>query len=590
MRNLKQFIFCSVIAVIYGCSDSPSQNNIIVPVFVTPLENFNISDNTLYEIDVSDGLKSIPVIANLAQALLIDVSELEGQVVNEDFPNDRSVTPEYMIYTKQASPDLLYVYNFKTRKELEVLDLSDSSLATEPSQICQIVASRFPDQTALKAQRLEIKQELKVYLVSSETSCDDSQSLQYFVVKIFEDQNATYSVREPVLTTITTDEGPEEKLEVRTVSYPLLFAERQTVYLSETSQQTILIDGPNQNYGHLGFDLENNNIDFYVRRTTQSSDLYRLWSHSFQYALDSNGEPVAPKLFFASDLDNSPAYMLNGRELLKLSRNNMFNLVDQIERISNFENPIYTWSSNSPYEGRILQTYGATEKAFIDDQKVVILNTSDQATVVKNYENEPIGREKRLDLRVPEDRLNIIKIFDTEETLVNLTIGGVESTIQAGSSAIFTYGNRPQYDFISGSQRFAQSDSGGGPDYVPSALENTAWMPLKNYLEDRQELYILQAESSPEGVLTSPKIYAYDRLEPNDQGAEFASIPGDVAEVLEAAVISQTLGMIWAKRSFLADASVDAYYFDPSTEKPYQLTLIDENAQLPDWLPFVEEE
>jgi hypothetical protein len=520
------------------------------------------------------------------QTVLLDTDAAEVRVSDEVYVNDRGITPEYSIYTKEEFSSQLYIFIFKSQKELLLYDQKQSD--ESDGVICNIFNSSYPDIGRLRNDRYEPKQENRIYLTTSNESCDDKTTIQYFNIDIEEDIDATYTVRQVVTNKADIASNQEEQLTIENVSYPLLLGKKSSADPTETSPAGLVLFADNSIFGKIGFNTRANILDFYTQVSSDEEDLYKLWSHNFTYALNEENKPIEPIILSGTELDSDSIFLINGNELFKLSKSSLFNLGSQIERQLSLLNPIYTWSSSLPITEENFIRLSSSQYALLDDKKVLVMDSSNQITLVKDYSSDSRLGANALSLRTPDGSLVVSKQLTDQASMHQLTLNGLETTIQGLTSGIYTYGNRPIYDFISNSQRFAQSNSGSGPEHT-LALENSAWMPLKNYLEDRQELYILNSDSSTEGLLDAPLVYAYDKLAPNGQDTQFAAIPGDVALVLEAAIISKTFGMIWVQRSFSSDTNIDAYYFNPSNEKPYQLTLVDDDAELPTWLPYIEE-
>ena len=54
-----------------------------------------------------------------------------------------------------------------------------------------------------------------------------------------------------------------------------------------------------------------------------------------------------------------------------------------------------------------------------------------------------------------------------------------------------------------------------------------------------------------------------------------------------AAIISERVGMLWARPSFSATSPPAAYYFNPSDDQ-WSFTKVSEDTEFPDWLPYIE--
>jgi hypothetical protein len=133
--------------------------------------------------------------------------------------------------------------------------------------------------------------------------------------------------------------------------------------------------------------------------------------------------------------------------------------------------------------------------------------------------------------------------------------------------------------------RYAQTHDNGTIKFNP-AIENSAWLWVKNYLEDELQQLILHSDDTSGGLMRSPAIYTYDALENNGQGSYKGIIDADFAVIEEAAIIGERFGMIWVRESFESDAQIKAYYFNPS-DSEWAFTLVSEDTIMPAWLPYM---
>ena len=161
-----------------------------------------------------------------------------------------------------------------------------------------------------------------------------------------------------------------------------------------------------------------------------------------------------------------------------------------------------------------------------------------------------------------------------------------------GADIIVSYDNQDYFDYYLRDdsrgidQRFAQRLSLNQPFYA-TPLQNSAWLQVRNYLEDRTDEYLLVSENTNTGILRSPSIYQEDTLEPDGLGELVGAIEGEDFAIIEvAAIISERVGMLWARSSFAEDAGLVAYYFNPSDEQ-WSFTKVSEDTEFPDWLPYI---
>ncbi|WP_197473877.1 hypothetical protein, partial [Oleiphilus sp. HI0066] len=172
--------------------------------------------------------------------------------------------------------------------------------------------------------------------------------------------------------------------------------------------------------------------------------------------------------------------------------------------------------------------------------------------------------------------------------LINTGSGGL-TNIVGQTESLQTFDNQDIFDYHQldsmVDQRIARTQSSGT---ASPEIHDSAWLPIKNYLTDTTEMHLLHSSNTAGGILRSASIYKYDAMESTGQGELKGALEleYEIAKVIDAAIINERFGMIWATKTFEEGAPVYGYYFNPSDEQ-WSVSLSTTPASS-DWLPFIE--
>jgi hypothetical protein len=583
-----------VFAALLGCGDSDPIDSTITPEYVEPIEAYLIDNDTVTVIEVTNPFLPSPrteistetILENITSLAAID-RDLSGDRDDERFPNDRGLTYEFFAYLSSDAPSKLFLYDASSRRNQVIFDLDSADNRVGDTLFCRILAGEIADIERLKTDQYEIKQELKIYGITATDNCDDASDLNYYVFNLATDSDAQYSVRQPVK---RDSEDPDLiEYDIRKITYPIYKAQRETTNESFFSSSTLITDSQASNYGFLNYNFElnpqaiNDTDRWSLQRPidVDNTDTYQYWSERL-VSVDSSLKSA--KVLNPSIQTDDPYFIAFGNQLLKLSEREAFDLILEADRRNSLSTPVYEWTISPDADETNINILDSNSVAIIDglDLKLIDSNGSEsQVRVLEDVNNALIPSEEYILLKENDDQYETLSLIESNGT--KRPIVGQTEAIQT-----FAYQNYFDYHMVASGgidNRFVQSHDNGTLKFIP-AIEDSAWMPLKNYLQDKTEQLILHADDTSGGVLRSPKIYTFDALENNGQGELKGMINADFAIIEEAAIIGERFGMIWVRESFDDDAKLKAYYFNPS-DSEWSFTLVSDDTIAPDWLPFI---
>lgn len=597
MISKKPFLkLCAISFLLAGCSDSDTVDSIITPIYVEVVEALLIEESNLIVIEEIDPLLSPPkeeptrttLISNFKELILLDTDD-SSERDNDDFVNDRGVIPELAVHTKFGDTSRVYLTDLKSRREQVLFDLNTNQNQFGDQLVCEIKPLDIPDLLRLKDDRLEIKQSNEVLVLTAFSDCDDQDQLQLFTIML-SSSDTNYFVRQPLLK--EQEEGASEPdfYEITNVSYSEFDTTRQFEDESLSGYSNLIFDLDGQVYGYLDHRYDDN-ADASVFSMNAPIDgteteTYQLWTEAVSPAYAASNPFHVINAF--NDTSNPYVIIVNNR-LLQISKQNAFNLVQQANRSVDLNNPIYTWTIGEDALTQNINNLNTGTIALLDGEQLEIIradNTRATRTFAPGLTLENLTKSGSNILLTKQSSSGTKTLSRVNETSL------VETNIIGGVDRIITYDNQDYFDYYlrndsSGiDQRFAQRLNFNQPLYNP-ALINSAWLQVRNYLEDTTQEYLLLSDNTNEGILRSPAIYAEDELATDGLGALIGTIEGDVAIIEMAAIISERVGMLWARPSFTEDAPLVAYYFNPS-DNQWFFTKVSDDTEFPDWLPYIE--
>ena len=587
---------CAISLLLAGCSDSDTVDSIITPVYVEVVEALLIEESNLIVIEEIDPLLSPPkeeptrttLISNFKELILLDTDN-SSERDNDDFVNDRGVIPELAVHTKFGDTSRVYLTDLKSRREQVLFDLNTNQNQFGDQLVCKIKPLDIPDLPRFKDDRLEIKQSNEVLVLTAFSDCDDQNQLQLFTIML-SNSDTNYFVRQPLRKEQEEGSSEPDVYEITNVSYSEFDTTRQFEDESLSEYSNLIFDLDEQVYGYLDHRYDDN-ADASVFSMNAPIDetetkTYQLWTESVSPAYAASNPSHVINAF--NDTSNPYVIILNNR-LLKISKQNAFNLVQQANRSLDLNNPVYTWTIGEDALTQNINILNTGTIALLDGEQLEIIradNTRATRTFAPGLTLENLTRSDRSILLTKQSNSGTKTLSRVDETSL------VETNIIGGVNRIIAYDNQDYFDYYlrnDGSgvdQRFAQRLSLDQASYNP-ALINSAWLQVRNYLEDTTQEYLLLSDNTNAGVLRSPAIYAEDELATDGLGALIGTIDGDLAIIEMAAIISERVGMLWARSSFSDTSPLAAYYFNPSDDQ-WSFTKVSEDTEFPDWLPYIE--
>ena len=583
-----------VCITLFGCGDSDPIDTTITPEYIEPVEAYIIGQNSITSIEVPNPNLPTPrtevsttlILDDINNITIID-TDLSDDRDNEAFPSDRGVPAEFFTYLKSKEPEKLFLYNAKSRRNQTVYDLTDAINKNGDRLFCELRPSDLADIARLQQNQFEVKQELKVVASTATNNCGDSEDVNYYLFTINPDGDSQYSVRQPV--ELENDDPAIIEYEIQKISYPLYRAHRSSVDRSFFKSRNLIISSKTGSYGFLNYDLKADSSltktalwSLHMPIDSDNPETYQYWQVSFSnQSTDTETAKVLNPFMEAND-----SYLINlGNQLLKISKRETFELLLETGRRQNLSNPIYNWSASYGAENGNFSIFSDNSVALIDGNKLKLIDSQGTSSEIRELNNI----DNRL---IPSLALTVLQ--ETNENSESLSIierTGTKRLIIGQAKAIQAYPFQDYFDYYMldanafVDHRYAQIHNNGTIKFNPP-IENSAWLSLKNYLEDDLQQLILHSEDTSSGLMRSPKIYAFDTLEVNGQGTYKGMIDADFAVIEEAAIIGERFGMIWVRESFEDNASLKAYYFNPS-DSEWAFTLISEEAIMPNWLPYM---
>ena len=587
--------FILLCSVLVGCGDSDPIDSTITPEYIEPIEGYLIDTDSLTVIEVTNPFLPSPRTEIRTETVLQNVSSLTGidfdlseDRDDERFPNDRGITYEFFAFLNPEDPSKLFLYDASSRRNQIIFDLNSANNRVGDTLFCKIFAAELADIERLKADKYEIKQELRLYGVTTSDSCDDMGDLKYYVFNVVSDGDSQYSVRQPVKK--DTEDPNLIEYDIQKVTYPVYNAQRETADESFFSSRNLITDSQATNYSFLNYNFEAN------QQLTNDTDRWSLQrpididnTATFQYwnerlsTADTTFKSARVLNPFIQTAD--PYFIAFGKQLLKLPEREAFDLILEADRRDSLSNPIYEWSSSSGADQTNINILETNSVVVIDGLNLKLIDSNDlesQVRALEDIDNELIPSSEYILLKEDGAQFEALSIIESNGTK-RLIIG------QTQAINTFPYQNYFDYHMFDAGgidNRYAQSHVNGAVKFTP-AIENSAWMQLKNYLVDETQQLILHSDDTSGGIMRSPKIYSFDALENNGQGEFKGTIDADFAVIEEAAIIGERFGMIWVKESFAEDAKLKAYYFNPS-DSEWSFTLVSDDTITPSWLPYIE--
>lgn len=587
------YILCC--SMLLGCGDSDPIDSTITPEYIEPIEGYLINTDSVTVIEVTNAFLPSPrtvvstetILENVKSLTGIDL-DLSGDRDDERFPNDRGITYEFFAYLNAEDPGKLFLYDANSRRSQIIFDLNNANNRVGDTFFCRVFAGELADVERLKADRYEIKQELKLYAITATDNCSETDALNYYIFTVAGDSDSQYSVRQPVKK--ETDDPNLIEYDIRKITYPVYAAQRETADESFFSSNNLIIDSQASNYGFLNYNLEHNQqvTDGTNRWSLQrpididNSDTYQHWSERFPTSDTTFQSAIVLNPFIQT---NDPYFIAFGKQLIKLTEREAFDLILEADRRDSLANPFYEWSASSEANHKNTNILESNSVAIIDGTNLKLVDSNGleiQVRALDDVENELVPSSDDILLKENDAQFETLSLIENNGTK-RLMIG------QTQAIQTFPYQNYFDYHMIDAGgidNRFAQSHDSGTLKLIP-AIENSSWMSLKNFLEDDTQQLILHSDDTSGGIMRSPDIYTFDALENNGQGVLKGTIDGDFAVIEEAAIIGERFGMIWVRESFAEDATLQAYYFNPS-DSEWSFNLVSDDTIMPDWLPYIE--
>ena len=587
---------CAISLLLAGCSDSDTVDSTITPVYVEVVEALLIEESNLIVIEEIDPLLSPPkeeptrttLISNFKELILLDTDN-SSERDNDDFVNDRGIIPELAVHTKFGDTSRVYLTDLKSRREQVLFELNTNQNQFGDQLVCKIKPLDIPDLPRFKGDRLEIKQSNEILVLTAFSDCDDQNQLQLFTVML-SNSDTNYFVRQPLRKEQEEGSSEPDVYEITNVSYSEFDTTRQFEDESLSGYSNLIFDLDEQTFGYLDHRYDDNSSSSVFSMNAPidetETETYRLWTESVSPAYAASNPFRVINAF--NDTSNPYIIILNNR-LLKISKQNAFNLVQQANRSLDLNNPVYTWTIGEDALTQNINILNTGTIALLDGEQLEIIradNTRATRTFAPGLTLENLTRSGRSILLTKQSNSGTKTLSRVDETSL------VETNIIGGVDRIITYDNQDYFDYYlrnDGSgvdQRFAQRLSLDQAFYNP-ALINSAWLQVRNYLEDTTQEYLLLSDNTNAGVLRSPAIYAEDELATDGLGALIGTIEGNLAIIEMAAIISERVGMLWARSSFSDTSPLAAYYFNPSDDQ-WSFTKVSEDTEFPDWLPYIE--
>lgn len=592
----KSFVsLCAISFALAGCSDSETVDSIITPIYVEEVEAYVIEGNNLVVIEEVDPLLSPPkeapsrtvLISNFEKLILLDTDE-SSERDNDDFLEERGVIAEIAIHTKASDLSKLYLTNLKSRREQILFDLDTNQNTFGDRLICEIKLFNTPDLLRSRDERLEIKQADEVLAKTAATDCDDQSQLQLFTIK-FSSSDTNYFVQQPVLKE-QEDSTKSDLYVIENVSYSEFKATRQFEDDSLSGDSKLIFDVSEQRYGYLDHRFDENTsasiFSMNIPIDETEIDTFQLWTESISPAY-ADADPF----YIVNAFNNTvhPFVIIVNNRLLTMAQSHPFDLVQETNRSLDLNNPTYTWTISEDALPQNINILSSGTIALLDAEQLEIIradNSRSTRTFTSGVMLEKLTQSDNKILLTKESSSGKKTLSRIDETTL------VETTLLGGADIIVSYDNQDYFDYYLRDdsrgidQRFAQRLSLNQPFYA-TPLQNSAWLQVRNYLEDRTDEYLLVSENTNTGILRSPSIYQEDTLEPDGLGELVGAIEGEDFAIIEvAAIISERVGMLWARSSFAEDAGLVAYYFNPSDEQ-WSFTKVSEDTEFPDWLPYI---
>ncbi|WP_197473550.1 hypothetical protein, partial [Oleiphilus sp. HI0066] len=246
-------------------SDSDTIDTTITPDYVEPIEAFNIDSNDITVIEVTNALlptpRTVPELTNLVsnknQILLLDI-DLSGDRDNEDFPSDRGASPEFISYLDPSETSKLYFLDLASRREQVIFDLESNTNIIGDRIFCQLLANQILDNDALRQDKFEPKQELKLLASTADTDCSDLAQVNYFRFNISPNEDNQYRVQQPVEVEVPDPDSSDPdatkvEFELQNISYSIYQATRETAPESLFYQSDLIVNIPSIGYALLNY-------------------------------------------------------------------------------------------------------------------------------------------------------------------------------------------------------------------------------------------------------------------------------------------------------------------------------------------------
>jgi len=572
-----------------ACSDSSTIDTIITPVNAEKIEGIIVEDNTVDIIEVINPHLSKPVlqpsrthlIENAKQIVLLD-TDLSSDRKNDDFVDDRGITPELIAYTLNSQPSKIFIVDTASRRDQVLFDLSTNLNIIGDTLICDILEAPMLDIEPLKQMRFERKQEQKLLFTTAYADCDNKSELNQSSHPIQSDENSSYTVLQTIA--LNDKNSNEITYETQAISYDEYKAERKSAPASLFQTKAIIANYIDNLHATLSFFPDNLTSTGVFRLESpigrDEFDTFNVWQESVSLTNTANTLAVLnPSL-----APNFSEYViLRGNQVLRIALAPMLEQIQSNERRLSLENPIYTFSNLDDANDKNIALLNSGLIIVSDNQSITKIEPDDTVTPLSSLGSNVKSYSM---VRSTTDILLKETFDDTSQafSIIEPALGG-KSLIRGNAKELFTYDYQDIFDYvdISTNERYANRHDNGTPK-TPYA--DSAWLSMKNYLEDTHERYILHTENSQDGLLGFPELFIFDALEQDGQGESKGTIYGVIASIEEAAIINERFGMLWVKESFEDSAPIQAYYFNPSDDI-WDFTKVSEDTILPAWLPDI---
>ncbi|MCH2157382.1 MAG: hypothetical protein MK096_01205 [Oleiphilaceae bacterium] len=604
----KLLLLAAITFSLAGCgepgliSDSDTIDTTITPDYVEPVEAFNIDSNDLTVIEVTNPLlpnpRTVPLltrlISNKTQLTILD-TDLSADRENENFPDDRGTIPEFIIYLDPGNAGKLYMLDLTSRREQVIFDLAANTNAIGDQIFCQIEASHILDSDAILQDQFEPKQEFKILASTADVDCSDLGQMNYFRFDILPTESDQYTVQQPVEVEVPDPDSSDPDatkiaFELQNISYSLYEAKRETVSESLFLQSDLIADISNNSYALLNYSESDSVLtspstlayDLQQPIDSDNTNTFQLWEHTStnNISLNADFQVLNPYPNGSDDF-----VILHGDKLIRLSQSIMFDKIQDSARINALANPIYTWTNPADADISKLNILSNETILVLDGNDLKQIATDGTVTLIRTLANV----EERALVKSDADAL----LLETNASkvsflLINTGSGGL-TNIVGQTESLQTFDNQDIFDYHQldsmVDQRIARTQSSGT---ASPEIHDSAWLPIKNYLTDTTEMHLLHSSNTAGGILRSASIYKYDAMESTGQGELKGALEleYEIAKVIDAAIINERFGMIWATKTFEEGAPVYGYYFNPSDEQ-WSVSLSTTPASS-DWLPFIE--